>query len=570
MTQNAIIYTRVSTLEQDYERQIDELQKYADYMNYTVVNIFSEKITGKSKASERIEFSKLIDFVEKNKVDHILVWELSRLGRNMIDCLNTINYFTEKKINIYTKKEGLNSLNQKGEKDVMINIITSIFSGMAEMELETTKARSISGLRASAAAGKAGGSKHMPYGFRKDKMGMLVVDQEEAKIIKEIFKLHLSGLGTTQISNYLNNNNVPTRYQKVYKGQKIKFKTGIEKAGKDFRWVDGTVYSILKNSLYAGKRNFKGEIFEVEAIISEETFNDVQDKLEKNYNKKDNLRKYENLLEDKLKCGKCGRTYFMHKRADGSDNAYKCLSKRYKQNCRNAGIGIDKLDNLVYLFFNLDNDEEHNTSKFMSDIDNKLNIVEIEKINSEVEVKKINNRIDKLLDLHLDGKLPKEKYTEKYDELLNHKAKYESRIKELVKKIKELTKLKTKAEKGEEEGLINDDHLPQIIQERIKSIKILEVQNKELIKEEYPNRQDKIVLIQINTYISDDNFYFLISQRTPYTLRLPYFEKNIEEVLEIIQSQNIEYIKDRIDFNPWEVRKKMKEEIEEKGFTVVR
>src|SRR3546814_18490661 len=59
-------------------------------------------------------------------------------------------------------------------------------------------------------------------------------------------------------------------------------------------------------------------------------------------------KKYENILGGILICPKCGKNYYMHKREDNSDNAYKCISKRYKEFCGNPSINIDKLNKALY------------------------------------------------------------------------------------------------------------------------------------------------------------------------------------------------------------------------------
>ena len=79
-----VIYARVSTLAQEYDRQIDELKDYAKRMNYQVVKVFSEKISGAKKIADRNALSELLDYVRNNKVDHYC----PRKSVNI--CLNTL------------------------------------------------------------------------------------------------------------------------------------------------------------------------------------------------------------------------------------------------------------------------------------------------------------------------------------------------------------------------------------------------------------------------------------------------------------------------------------------------
>ena len=73
-----IIYARVSTSTQDYERQLDELRTYASRMGYEVVKEFSEKISGAKKVEEREALTDLLNFVQNNEVDKVLIYECSR------------------------------------------------------------------------------------------------------------------------------------------------------------------------------------------------------------------------------------------------------------------------------------------------------------------------------------------------------------------------------------------------------------------------------------------------------------------------------------------------------------
>ena len=79
-----VIYSRVSTSIQDYTRQTEELLEFSNKMNYEVVSTFEEKISGGKTNEERPELMKMINYIKSNKIDKVLCWELSRIGRNTI------------------------------------------------------------------------------------------------------------------------------------------------------------------------------------------------------------------------------------------------------------------------------------------------------------------------------------------------------------------------------------------------------------------------------------------------------------------------------------------------------
>ncbi|WP_300860332.1 recombinase family protein, partial [uncultured Duncaniella sp.] len=91
-----IIYARVSTNVQDYDRQLHDLREYASRQGYEVVKEFSEKISGAKKVEERDALKELLDFTSKVTVNKILIFECSRLSRRAVDFLQLIETFTER------------------------------------------------------------------------------------------------------------------------------------------------------------------------------------------------------------------------------------------------------------------------------------------------------------------------------------------------------------------------------------------------------------------------------------------------------------------------------------------
>ena len=80
----AVIYSRVSTQEQNFQSQIEDLQKYAEYANLQIEDIFAEKVSGYNLLAERTEYDRMKEFVVDNSIELILCWELSRFGRNSL------------------------------------------------------------------------------------------------------------------------------------------------------------------------------------------------------------------------------------------------------------------------------------------------------------------------------------------------------------------------------------------------------------------------------------------------------------------------------------------------------
>lgn len=405
----AISYSRVSTTQQDFERQIDDVETYCIKEGIELIKQFSEKESGKIK--ERKALTEMMNYIQNsNDIDFVIVSELSRLGRTS-KVLETIETLNSKKIGLISLKENIKTLNVDKSVNHSSSLILSILSSINSYELETIKYRVISGIKQSRIKGKASGSNNIAYGYKKDKDKNLLIDEIEAEIVKTIFNLYLEGNGTKRIANYLNENKIPTRTKKIVdeliknnqkKDDKYNFKN---------YWVDGVIYCILKNSLYIGqrkhqttkidgfKKKYNYEFFEQAQlrIIDDDTFYKVQEKLKSNDNKVNQHKKKFNYLLDnkKIVCGVCGQSYFSHKRElKNKDNRYICLSKRYGESCDNYGIGIDKIEYFIQdiIFRKYHNLLQQNLKESNSQKDIELIEIEIEKLNIELknELKKEN------------------------------------------------------------------------------------------------------------------------------------------------------------------------------------
>jgi DNA invertase Pin-like site-specific DNA recombinase len=521
-----IIYSRVSTGKQDNSSAIAELKRYAKAKNYEVLKVFKDVVTGTKKAEEREEFSKLIEFIEKNHVKHLLLWELSRLGRNLSNILFIIDWLTLKGINVYIDKDGINTLNRNGKVNTMGKLMISILGTLAEIELDTFKERSKRGNRANVEQGGAGTGIIKPYGYKRVEK-KLIVDEDEAKVVKLIFEKYLDGLGTLQIANHLNNLKIPTKYNKLFGDKIVKTKHGIKKEGNKFDWKEGTVYGILTNTIYKGKRKHKDEIFNMEKIVDDSVFDEVQLRLSNNYNKKGNITKYENILKDIVKCGYCQYNYFMHKRANGNDKAYKCISIRYHKNCGNSGISIDKLNNAVYILIKHRVKEKFNINEEkINDIKTTIANLIIQTNNNQAEINKENNRLNVLLEMRLNKELTKETYHEKFEELQNRlkflDGTHSKLHSELIKNKTLLTRLKnTKLEDLVADVVVFKKYVRQVIE----AIKIYQIQNLGPLAKIFTNKQDIILFVEMNI-IDGVTLPFVISRRTNDLYLLYNFEPN--------------------------------------------
>ncbi|MFZ4679025.1 MAG: recombinase family protein [Flavobacterium sp.] len=181
-----VIYSRVSTNSQDYKRQTEELLDFSKTMNYEVVSIFEEKISGGKTNEERPELMKMINLVKTNKIDKVLCWELSRIGRNTIEVLKTIQLLNENCISLYIKNHNIETLNDKCEINPMSQFLIQILTSVSEMEKTQIRQRIKSGYESYR---KNGGKVGRKEGFKKDNGTLLTEHKDVVKLLKQGYSI---------------------------------------------------------------------------------------------------------------------------------------------------------------------------------------------------------------------------------------------------------------------------------------------------------------------------------------------------------------------------------------------
>jgi len=204
-----VIFSRVSTNLQDYQRQTIELKEFSSKMNFDVIDIFEERISGAKENDERPVLTNMIEFVKKNNIDKVLCWELSRIGRNTIEVLKTIKLLNDNKISLFIKNYSIETLNDNGEINPLSQFMIQILTSVSEMERTTIRQRIKSGYEQYRNGGGKVGRKD---GFKKDDSSLLTEYKDVVKLLKQdysvrkIMKLTDRSSGTImKVKRVLNN-----------------------------------------------------------------------------------------------------------------------------------------------------------------------------------------------------------------------------------------------------------------------------------------------------------------------------------------------------------------------------
>ena len=225
-------YCRVSTDSDEqagsYEMQV---QHYTEYIGrnkeWELAGIYTDDGISGTNTKKREGFNEMIDDCMAGKVDMIITKSISRFARNTIDCLKYVRQLREKNIAIIFEKENINTLEASGE------LLLTIMASLAQQESASLSQNVKLGLQFRYQEGKVQVNHEHFLGYTKDEDGNLIIDEDEAKIIRRIYREYLEGASLRDIADGL---------------ERDKIKTG----GKRYKWHLSTVRGILRNEKYMG------------------------------------------------------------------------------------------------------------------------------------------------------------------------------------------------------------------------------------------------------------------------------------------------------------------------------
>lgn len=225
-------YARVST---DYEEQITSYEAQVDhYTNYIqsrddweFVKVYTDAGISATNTRHREGFNQMVEDALAGKIDLIITKSVSRFARNTVDSLTTVRKLKEKGIEVHFEKEGIYTLDSKGE------LLITIMSSLAQEESRSISENVTWGQRKRFADGKVS----LPYshflGYKKGEDGLPEIVPEEAEIVRFIYRSYMNGQTSYAIAKTLTERHIPTP------------------AGKE-NWRQSTIESILTNEKYKG------------------------------------------------------------------------------------------------------------------------------------------------------------------------------------------------------------------------------------------------------------------------------------------------------------------------------
>lgn len=337
----AVIYSRVSTFEQDYTSQTAELVREAERMGYEVTQIYEEKESG--FVDDRPELAKVLALT-KADTDAVFVWEISRLSRRTVMVLSAVEEIEKKGVLIYAKNENYKSWNENGKKDSTSKLVLTLYASIAEAEATKFKERSRRGKRYKVLVEKKAYAYNFVYGYKKDSEGRLVINEEEAAIVRDIFEKANEGYSTVRLRMYLK-----SQYGFTFSGSSLNrlLKNPVYMGRKPLGTKRYTKKDLKK--IEAGTKvrfyNPEVDIIDTPAIITAELFDSVQRGLESRKTRsyaKENRKP--SLLKGLVLCGRCNSIY------TNTGQVYTCCSKTSEKRdyCGSTAVATKALENCVW------------------------------------------------------------------------------------------------------------------------------------------------------------------------------------------------------------------------------
>ena len=341
-------YKRVSTAMQidgySLDAQRARMKAYADFNDYEIVGEYEDAGKSGKSIEGRLQFRQMMEDIKsgKDNISYVLVFKLSRFGRNAADVLSTLQVMQDFGVNLICVEDGIDSSKDAGK------LMISVLSAVAEIERENIRVQTMEGRIQKAREGKWNGG-FAPYGYQLVN-GKLEINEEEAVAVRTIYDQYVNtDIGSNGISKYLENHGI----------RKIQ-----RQNGKNPLFDAHLVRLILKNPVYCGKIAYgrrktekvhgtRNEYHLVEqenfllvdglheAIIPEDVWNAAQAKLIAQAKKYEHVNKGKNerthLLSGIVKCPICGAGMYGNKSIK-----YKKDGTKYKDffyyGCKHRGM----------------------------------------------------------------------------------------------------------------------------------------------------------------------------------------------------------------------------------------
>lgn len=446
------MYCRVSS-EDQAERSTIDVQKefaanYIKLYQLELVDYYCDNgVSGTVPMKKRPEGSRLLKDAADRRFDIVLFYKLDRIGRKTTVILDALQTLTDLDVTIRSMTEPLDTNTPTGK------FIITTFSGMAELDRDSTLIRLHAGALVAAKKGKwLGGI--VPFGYLTDKDGYLVINREkipgleytEEDIVKLVFNMCANeSKSCIEIADYINSLGVPTRYNSTRNLERRK-RPGKRLKNNAAMWGPSRIQRMLRNSLYKGyriyglratQRDYTPIEQQVPAIVDEEKWNKANQVLSSKSIISPKKRQGQHLLQGFLYCGHCGHTYCGYAdrlKKDRQTYYYRCNGRdAYNPNWRcndSTGINAEWIEQLA-LDYCASILREQTFLEGPVKPENLDNYIKAELDTIYASLKKLKDDKDTILSLYRDRKIDLDDLTSQLEKMKQEQEAMQKRMKEL-------------------------------------------------------------------------------------------------------------------------------------------
>jgi len=358
---NVCAYTRVSTKKELQEMSLNmQIEYYANMIKennkWNFVGVFSDFGRTGTSITHRKKFNHMIELAKAGGIDLIITKSISRFARNTVDCLRILNELKIINVEVWFERENISSLDPK------IDLTMTVYASIAEEEARSNSQNTLWGVKQRFEEGIVSMVTSKVLGYTRNAENEIIIDKNEAKIVRKIFTMYSKGYSQRYIAAELRKQNLKTKHYNL-----------------DYKF--GTVQRILNNEKYTGnallqktkrqrigdRRGEKNQLthpmYYVEnshpAIISMdlwEKVKEIKQQRMKKYNKTTDMRvlkekaKNKSIYSSFVECGICGNNY--HFIVNNKDKKWQrelliCSSNRERKNCDNDSIFVSTFDDMI-------------------------------------------------------------------------------------------------------------------------------------------------------------------------------------------------------------------------------
>lgn len=361
----AILLVRVSTMEQDYDPQIDDLKKYANARGYTKLKIIETKESGLVDLEKKTGTNQLFSFINENpKYRVVFATEISRIGRRQSVLHQIKEWFIKNKVQLFVKDVGYSLFDETGNVTIGGEMMFSLYGLFAEAEIKQKKDRFRRARQSLMEMGYSISGKIL-FGYERVKgdgdKNTYKIHPENSKVVRTIFNWYINGIDKSErnvsirrisiecvkrgFPKYTHSKRNINKLLKEegYTGEKI---TNNKRKNKNFD-LDGS-----EEKYFVTNNKIKYPI-----IIDRETFEHAQACLVEKNSKVDKSTKHTTLLSQLIKCENCESHYSgNYRNVNGHDrSSYRCSSRSGMNFCRNTkSIGMSLMDSAIWSLIKTD------------------------------------------------------------------------------------------------------------------------------------------------------------------------------------------------------------------------